>query len=100
MTEYDDSDVDRAKYRQFVRFLEEAAFAFEEGAVGKMSVAFKRFDLDAAYTDLFRSSLMALISIFRRPIVYIARACVAFIQTVQLTGVLSGRVVVLSAALI
>lgn len=100
MTENDDGDVDRAKYRQLVRFLEEAAFAFEEGAVGKMSVVFKRVDLEAAYTDLFRSSLMALISIFRRPIVYIARACVVFDQTVQLTDVWSGRVVVLPAALV
>lgn len=69
-----------------MRLLEEAAFAFEESTITQESVTFKVGPSVTAYTDLFRSSLMALISIFRRPIVYIARACVAPIQTTLLTG--------------
>lgn len=33
MTEYDDRDIYRTQHRQFVRFLEEAAFSLEESSV-------------------------------------------------------------------
>jgi hypothetical protein len=81
MTEYDDSYVDRAKYRKLMRLLEKAAFAFEESTVDNGQSPSNVFVLVAAYTDRLRSSLIALISIFRRPIVYVVGACVAFIQT-------------------
>lgn len=45
MPEDYDSDIDRTQNRQLVRFLKEAAFTFEKGAIGKMSVASKHIRL-------------------------------------------------------
>jgi hypothetical protein len=67
MAEDDHCDIDRTKDRQLVRLLEEAAFALEESAVHKLSVAARAFKQVFAYTERFLSSLMALISIFLRP---------------------------------
>ena len=41
---------------------------------------------------------MALISIFRRPIVYLVGAYVAFVQTTRWTGLFLERIVLLSGA--
>ena len=71
MAEDDDGNVDGAEHRQLVSLLEQAAFALQEGAVtGQFQPqALRQARLRAAYTERLRSSLMALISIFLRPMV-------------------------------
>lgn len=66
MAKYDDRDIYRAQYRQLVRLLEEAAFSLEEGSAQVR--ARRREMLCQTHTERFRSSLIALISIFLRPI--------------------------------
>jgi hypothetical protein len=67
VAEYDDRHIYRTQYGQFMRFLEEATFALEKGPCDgqREDEKFKRFG--HTYTDRFRSSLIALISIFLRP---------------------------------
>jgi K+-sensing histidine kinase KdpD len=69
VAEDDDSNVDGAEHRELMRLLEQAAFALKEGAVpGQYQSRQASYRADA-YTERFRSSLMALISIFLRPMV-------------------------------
>ena len=92
MTEYDDCNINRAKDGKLVRLFEESALALKECSVSKLGSAnleqeklpffrcskfrihrrhmFKsiRRLLMRTYTDRFLSSLIALISILRRPI--------------------------------
>lgn len=73
MAEYYDSDVDGAENGKLVSLLEQTALALEEGAAWKgQRTGLKERDAtveSGAYTERLRSSLMALISIFLRPIV-------------------------------
>ena len=82
MAEDDDGDFDLTEDGQLVGLLEQAAFALEESSAGSRSVTARScFGYDEngndsgggarerAYTERFLSSLMALISIFRRPMV-------------------------------
>lgn len=64
---YDDCDIDGTKHRQLVRFLEQATLSLEERSASLISLRSQSHASDT-YTDLLRSSLMALISIFLRPI--------------------------------
>lgn len=67
VAEDDDGHVDGAEHRELMRLLEKTALALEEGA-GQVSAGIARgCDAEKAYTERLRSSLMALISILRRP---------------------------------
>jgi len=67
VAEDDDGDVDRAQHGELMRLLEQAAFALQESAAqGQRWIAAHG---KTTYTERLRSSLMALISIFRRPMV-------------------------------
>jgi hypothetical protein len=70
----DDGHVDGAEHRELMRLLEQAAFALQKGAVqGQCWFGHaRRVEQSSggrAYTERLRSSLMALISILRRPMV-------------------------------
>jgi hypothetical protein len=86
MAEDDHCDIDRTKDRQLVRLLEEAAFALEESAVHKLSVAARAFKRVFAYTERFLSSLMALISIFLRPMMDVHAHVSRVLQTMTPPG--------------
>ena len=68
VAEDDDGDLDLAQDGQLVGLFEQAAFALEKGAVGAVSRRrASAAGTEGTYTERFLSSLMALISIFRRP---------------------------------
>ena len=69
VAENDDGHVDGAEDGQLMRFLEQTTFAFEKGAVIIKSGRWLSSKGSMTYTERFRSSLMALISIFLLPIV-------------------------------
>lgn len=89
MAEDDHGDIDGAEHRQFVGLFEQTAFSFEERPVcarlvadglkravlswwersNMMRIPTRRRGAGYAYTERFRSSLIALISILRLPIV-------------------------------
>jgi hypothetical protein len=74
VAEDDDGNIDGAQDGQLMRFLEQTTFAFEKRAIITWSAvdhhqpASPLAGLDSTYTERFLSSLMALISIFRLPI--------------------------------
>jgi hypothetical protein len=74
-----------------MRFLEEAAFSLEESSV-RVRSELKAKTLCHTYTDRFRSSLIALISIFLRPILAFG-AHVTFepVDGTDLAGVMDSR---------
>lgn len=85
MAEDDDGNVNGAQHRQLVGLLKQAAFAFKESSALRRQ--FYRALQDGrhvqirTYTERFRSSLMALISIFLRPILQTVSshcACVGY----------------------
>lgn len=76
MTKDDDGDIDRTEDGEFMGFLEETTLSFQKGSrkeqVSRRAMKWKlRCKQDKAYTERLRSSLIALISIFLRPIVKI-----------------------------
>ena len=71
MPKDDDSDVDRTEYGKLMGFLEETAFAFQECTEPNVSDLTGALSVRLAYTERFRSSFIALISIFLRPMVSI-----------------------------
>jgi hypothetical protein len=78
VTEDDDRDINLAEDRKFVRLLEEASLSLEESPIYLVSIKkltecdscirWNQSRLRSTYTERFLSSLMALISIFLRPI--------------------------------
>lgn len=79
MTENDDSDVDRAENGKLMRLFEKPAFPFQKGPEGWLIHVRHANSISGgkgsglknrtqAYTERLRSSLIALISIFLRPI--------------------------------
>lgn len=67
MAEDDDRDIDGTEYGEFVRFLEKAAFPFQKGTRWRISAYVPVRGMHETYTERLRSSLIALISIFLRP---------------------------------
>lgn len=68
VAEHKDGYIDGAEHRKLVRLLEQAALALEKGPMF-VSCIFPIAAWRGTYTERLRSSLMALISIFLRPIV-------------------------------
>lgn len=75
MPKNNDGDVDGAEDGEFMSFLEETALSFQERPRKRASQStddMKRSQdvsrIDRTYTERLRSSLIALISIFLRPI--------------------------------
>jgi hypothetical protein len=75
----DHGNVDRAQNRQLMRLLEQASFALEKGSTQTRQRLLwgpaRGMGRTKTYTERFRSSLMALISIFLRPIAATRRCC-------------------------
>lgn len=71
MAEDDDSDIDGTEDGELMRFLEQTTFSLQECTASKEMISQCLIDGLAAptHTERLRSSLMALISIFLRPIV-------------------------------
>jgi hypothetical protein len=69
-----DCDIHRAEDGKLMRLLEQSTFAFQESAVEVHVSVIRTFgDVSTTYTERFLSSLMALISIFRRPMMNATR---------------------------
>ena len=71
MAKDDHGNVNGAEHGKLMRLLEKTALALEEGAMRSLADVSPvyRALCRSTYTERFRSSLMALISIFLRPMV-------------------------------
>jgi hypothetical protein len=91
ISKYYDSHINGTENRELMRLLEETAFALEKGSGEKSELVktrwffwrggegrggkWRRVAAEETYTERFRSSLMALISIFLLPIAATRRSC-------------------------